>query len=263
MDENKRIKILAGVAGLGLLGTLYLYSGDIVKIFSSSSNEELVFETKEKPKAEKIVQKEIKEQTKEQKEEKRESKITEKPKKVSEDIFTDINQREKEIKNSNSIGELSDLKNQASIYKAKAEMMREQVLYETEKQKLMALLNPVKIETKVEKDVDIEKSNTETELLKLIEAQQKEIEGLKNVPVQNSVTETPVKKNPQTEPIAAPVLSGVQILSTQKINGTYSALITVDGQRMKIKKGDLINNDKVVSITKDVIKMNSGKQYKF
>lgn len=271
MDEKKRIKLLAGATGVALLGLVYMYSGDIMSMFSSEETSEIsslqtnasarpVPVTKNTKKAE--LQKDVS-----VKSELKQAEIVSSAAK-----HINITERENAVKNSTSIGELSELKNQANIYKAKAEMMREQVLFETEKQKLLALLNPPKAETKEVAPETSKENNVESELLKLIESQRNELNKVKNnqnyQPVQTAqkpertVSQQPVS-GPAAEMPILPEFGGVSILSTQKINGMYSAVVSVDGRRMKVKKGDMIDNDKVLSISKNEIRMRSGKKYEF
>lgn len=170
--------------------------------------------------------------------------------------FINLEKVEDYAQSVNSMGELSDLRNQAEILKARTELTKEQVNFETEKQNLINLLTPKPLFTP-EKDSkkDDEKNN---ELMDMIKKQQEQIDNMRD---QNAVkTDETVKKAAVP---ALPVDNGITLLSVQKTGKSYVAVIRDNETRKIVKTGDKLGEEYISSIGKNGITMVSGKKYNF
>lgn len=170
--------------------------------------------------------------------------------------FINLEKVEDYAQSINSMGELSDLRNQAEILKARTELTKEQVNFEIEKQNLINLLTPKPLFTP-EKDSkkDDERDN---ELMEMIKKQQEQIDNMRD---QNAVkTDETVKKAAAPE---LPVDNGITLLSVQKNGKFYVAVVRDNGTRKIVKTGDKLGEEYISSIGKNGIIMVSGKRYNF
>lgn len=256
--ENRK-KILIGVMAVVIAAALYLYKDDIFKMFTGSDTPVMPALSASKPV--KPVDKPV---VTEQK--------AETPKSVKETTqhndFINIEQVENSVKKLNSMGELSDLRNQMEIYKAKAELTREQVNFETEKKNLLEILNPTPqipadfIPPQFVQSEPQQNDAKTAELLEMLKKQQEEIDEMqKNQQAVPAIEQTEGKEKVIIPDL--PVDEGIVLLSIQKNEKQYTAIIKENGFRKRVKAGDVINGSKIKSIQPKEIIMQSGKKYSF
>lgn len=186
--------------------------------------------------------------------------------KIEHNDFMDLSKIEKEVSNDITYNKLFQYRNEIELYKMKTEVLKEQVLFEMEQDKLAKIIEERK-NKKIKQETVIENKEQDFEMKKLLEMinhQKEEINNIKNQGQMSFplVTDPNMTHNPSASKNNQKNMYGINVLSIQRIvGGKYFAIMTIDGERKKVSIGTKIKNDTVRNIVKNAVIMVSGKKY--